>query len=143
MNSKDLFNSPVENGARIVLLLAGLARELDLDELVFLDYAAIYSDDFQGGPSLHPMLMNRLAELVRRREIFPDAIKLFTSKGLMISEVNEQGVRYRITSEGSEFAGKLSTEYHTDFRRRVSWVYENVDYLTAQSRTIYKVDRAI
>lgn len=34
MNSKDLFNSPVENGARIVILLAGLNREIDLDELI-------------------------------------------------------------------------------------------------------------
>lgn len=49
MNSKDLFNNPVENGARVVLLLAGLDRQLDLDELIFLDYAAIYSNDFRGG----------------------------------------------------------------------------------------------
>lgn len=143
MNSKDLFNSPVENGARIAILLAGLNREIDLDEIIFLDYAAIYSDDFQGGPSLHPMLMNRLAELVRRREVFPGAMKFFTSKGMITSKVNEQGVRYCITPAGRDFAEKLSTEYHTDFRRRVSWVSNNIDYLTTQRRTIYKVDRAI
>lgn len=143
MNSKELFNSPVENGARIVLLLTGLDCELDLDELIFLDYSAIYSDDFQGGPSLHPMLMNRLAELVRRREVFPDAIQLFTSKGMMTSKVNGQGVRYRITPAGREFAEKLSTQYHTDFRQRVSWVSKNIGYLTVQRRTIYNVDRAI
>lgn len=49
MRSKDLYNSPVEIGARIVLLLAGLSRTLDLDELIFLDYASIYSGDFKGG----------------------------------------------------------------------------------------------
>lgn len=87
--------------------------------------------------------MNRLAELVRRREIFPDAIKLFTSKGLMTSKVDQQGVRYRITPKGSSFASELSTEYHADFRRRVSWVGKNIDYLTVQLRTIYKVDREI
>lgn len=143
MNSKDLYNSPVEIGARIVLLLAGLARKLDLDELIFLDYASIYSGDFQGEPSLHPVLLNRLTELVRRREIFPGAIKLFTSKGLMTSQVDEQGVRYFITKEGSAFAAKLTTEYHADFRRRVSWVEGNIDYLTAQRRTIYKIDRVV
>lgn len=143
MNSKDLYNSPVEIGARIVLLLAGLARKLDLDELIFLDYASIYSSDFQGEPSLHPVLLNRLTELVRRREIFPGAIKLFTSKGLMTSQVDEHGVRYSITKEGSAFAAKLTTEYHADFRRRVSWVEENIDYLTAQRRTIYKIDRVV
>lgn len=143
MNSKDLYNSPVEIGARIVLLLAGLARQLDLDELIFLDYVSIYSSDFQGEPSLHPVMLNRLAELVRRREIFPGAIKLFTAKGLMTSQVDEQGVRYSITSAGSAFVAKLSTEYHADFRRRVSWVEENIDYLTAQRKTVYKVGRVV
>ncbi|MDR6676121.1 ABC-three component system middle component 2 [Pseudomonas oryzihabitans] len=143
MNSKDLFNSPIENGARIVLLLAELARELDMDELIFLDYSAIYTDDFHGGPSLHPMLMNRLAELVRRREIFPDAIRLFTAKGLITSKVSEQGIRYCITRKGSEFAGSLSTEYHVNFRRSVAWVGDNIDYLTAQRRNLYKVGRDI
>ncbi|MFJ3367937.1 ABC-three component system middle component 2 [Pseudomonas sp. NPDC086251] len=143
MNSKDLYNSPVEIGARIVMLLAGLSRKLDLDELIFLDYASIYSGDFQGGPSLHPMMLNRLAELVRRREIFPDAIKLFTAKGLMNSQVDEHGIRYSITDAGMAFAAKLTTEYHADFRRRVSWVEQNIDYLSAQRRTIYKVDRVV
>lgn len=87
--------------------------------------------------------MNRLAELVRRREVFPGAMKLFTSKGMITSNVNEQGVRYRITPAGRDFAEMLSTDYHTDFRRRVSWVSNNIDYLTTQRRTIYKVDRAI
>ncbi|MDR9876728.1 hypothetical protein RJC98_16185 [Pseudomonas allii] len=143
MNSKDLYNSSVEIGARIILMLAGLAREVDLDELIFLDYAAIYSSDFQGEASLHPVLLNRLAELVRRREIFPGAIKLFTAKGLMTSQVDEHGVRYSITTAGSEFAANLTTEYHSGFRRHVSWVQENIDYLTIQRRTIYKIERAI
>ena len=142
-SSKDLYNSPVEVGARIVLLLVGLARQLDLDELIFFDYASIYSSDFQGGASLHPVLLNRLAELVRRREIFPGAIKLFTAKGLITSQVDEKGVRYSITSAGSVFAAKLSTEYHVGFRRRVSWFEANVDFLAAQRRTIYKIDRVV
>lgn len=143
MNSKDLYNSPVEIGARIVLLLAGLAQKLDLDELVFLDYASIYSGDFQGEPSMHPVLLNRLAELVCRREIFPSAIKLFISKGLITSQVDEHGVRYTITKEGTAFAAKLTTEYHADFRRRISWIEKNIDNLTAQRRTIYKIDRVV
>jgi hypothetical protein len=143
MNSKDLYNSSVEIGARLVLLLAGLSRKLDLDELIFFDYVSIYSSDFRGQESLHPVLLNRLAELVRRREIFPGAIKLFTAKGLITSQVDEHGVRYAITDAGCVFAAKLTTEYHADFRRRVSWVEENIDSLTAQRRTIYKVDRVV
>ncbi|MCH5530150.1 hypothetical protein L6205_13395 [Pseudomonas syringae pv. syringae] len=143
MSSKDVFNSSVEVGARIVVLLAGLGRKLDLDELVFFDYASTYSSDFQGEPSLHPVLLNRLAELVRRREIFPAAIKLFISKGLVSSQVDDLGVRYYTTRKGVEFAGKLSSDYHADFRRRVSWVEANFDHLTVQRSTIYKIDRVV
>ena len=143
MNSKELYNSPVEIGARIVLLLTGLSRELDLDELIFFDYASIYSGDFEGGPSLHPVLLNRLAELVRRREIFPGAIKLFIAKGLMTSRVDEHGVRYSITDAGRAFATKLTTEYHADFKLRVLWVERNIDYLAAQRRSIYKIDKVV
>lgn len=143
MSSKDVFNSSVEVGARIVVLLAGLGRKLDLDELVFFDYASTYSSDFQGEPSLHPVLLNRLAELVRRREIFPAAIKLIISKGFVSSQVDYLGVRYYTTMEGVEFAGKLSSDYHADFRRRVSWVEANFDHLTAQRSTIHKIDRVV
>lgn len=143
MKPKNLYNSPVEIGARIVLLLAGLSRTLDLDELIFLDYASIYSGDFQGGASLHPMMLNRLAELVRRREIFPGAIRLFTSKGLMTSQVDEQGIRYSVTEAGRAFAANLTTDYHAGFRQRVSWAEGNMDYLMVQCRTIYKVERAV
>ena len=143
MSYKDVFNSSVEVGARIVILLAGLGRKLDLDELVFFDYASTYSGDFQGEPSLHPVLLNRLAELVRRREIFPAAIKLFISKGLVSSQVDDLGVRYYTTRGGLEFAGKLSSDYHADFWRRVSWIEANFDHLTAQRSTIYKIDRVV
>jgi len=143
MNSADVFNSSVEVGARILLLLAGLGRKLDLDGLVFFDYAAIYSGDFQGEPSLHPALLNRLAELVRRREIFPSALKLFISKGLVTSQVDDLGVRYHTTKEGMDFAGKLCSDYHANFRRRVSWVDMNFDELTAKRSTIYKIDRIV
>ncbi|MBV4467239.1 hypothetical protein KVG95_28395 [Pseudomonas sp. SWRI79] len=143
INSKDLYNSPVEIGARIVLLLAGLSRELDLDELIFFDYASIYSSDFEGEPSLHPVLLNRLAELVRRREIFPGAIKLFIAKGLMTSRVDEHGVRYSSTDAGRAFATKLTTEYHADFKQRVLWVENNIGYLAAERRSIYKIDRVV
>lgn len=143
MNSKDLYNSSVEIGARLVLLLAGLSRQLNLDELIFFDYVSIYSSDFRGQESLHPVLLNRLSELVRRREIFPSAIELLTAKGLITSWVDEHGVRYGITDAGFVFAAKLTTEYHADFRRRVSWVEENIDSLTAQRRTIYKIDRVV
>ncbi len=143
MNPKELYNSPVEIGARIVLLLAGLSQKLDLDEIIFLDYASIYSSDFKGEASLHPTLLNRLAELVRRREVFPSAIKLFIAKGLMTSQFDEQGVHYSITDAGKVFAEKLTTEYHADFKRRVAWVEGNLDSLAAQRRTIYKVDRVV
>ncbi|MGF6329286.1 ABC-three component system middle component 2 [Pseudomonas sp. BS3782 TE3695] len=143
MISKEVFNSSVEVGARIVLLLSGLNLKLSLDDLVFFDYALIYSRDFQGEESLHPALLNRLAELVRRREIFPDSIKLYASKGLLTTQVDELGVRYSITLEGREFAERLSSPYHRNFASRVPWIAENIERLRVQKRMTYKLDRVV
>lgn len=141
MNTRDVFNSPVEIGARIAVLLAGLGEKLGLDDLVYYDYAATYSQDFQGSSSLHPALMNRLAELVRRREIFPQAIKLYVSKGLIASRIDESGVRYYATPNGTEFVHRLNSEYHVNLKGCVHWVSENIDHLNSLRRNLYKFDR--
>lgn len=48
------FNSPYELGVRMVYLLNSLhPAGADLQKLVLLDYAIVYSNDLGGPPSLH------------------------------------------------------------------------------------------
>lgn len=141
MNARDVFNSPVEVGARIAVLLAGISGKLGLNDLVFYDYAATYSQDFQGDSSLHPALINRLSELVRRREIFPGALKFYISKGLISSQIDGEGVRYYVTPAGVKFTESLNSEYHMRLKQCVAWISQNTDDLRSLRVDLYKFDR--
>ena len=64
------FNSPFELGVRMVYLLNSLQPAgADLQMLVLLDYAIVYSDDLGGPPSLHTPVPYRGSEYMSRRDL--------------------------------------------------------------------------
>lgn len=138
----EIFNSPIEFGARLLLLLSEMDDSLGIDELVFFDFAMIHSADFYDEASLHPSLPNRLAELVRRREDIHGALTFYLSKGLMTSSVNDIGIRYSLTFKGFAFAGELSTSYHQKIKRQANWVFSNRLRLLDEMELIFRMDRA-
>ncbi|MNO77859.1 hypothetical protein D3C76_689810 [compost metagenome] len=138
----EIFNSPIEFGARLLLLLSKIREGLSLDQLVFFDYAMIYSADFEDETSIHPSLPHRLAELVRRREDVHDALTLYLSKGLVTSSIGECGIRYLITHQGCDFADNLSSAYHNKIKRQANWIMLNKTRLSAEMEQIFKMERA-
>jgi hypothetical protein len=138
----EIFNSPVELGARIVLLLDRTKGKFGLDELIFFDYAMIHSTDFDGAINVHPSLPNQLGELVRRRDDFPAALKMFMTKGLITSTVDEHGICYSITEGGSSLCGQLTTDYHQKVRRQASWLLMNLERLRLDKKRIFTMERA-
>ncbi|MFG0863144.1 ABC-three component system middle component 2 [Pseudomonas sp. CJQ_13] len=138
----DVFNNPVEFGARLLILLSELKCELGMDELVFFDYAMIYSADFDDKESVHPSLPHRLAELVRRREDVLDAVTLFISKSLITSRVDKSGISYSATPQGCFFVANLTTQYHMKIKRQASWVRVSKARLGEEMQRIYSVEGA-
>lgn len=68
MSSSEVFNTPFELGLRMVFLLNALhPRKADLQTLMYLDYAVIYTGDLNGPPSLHTPVPLRGAEYISRR----------------------------------------------------------------------------
>ncbi|MCK9798477.1 hypothetical protein M1B34_12250 [Pseudomonas sp. MAFF 302030] len=134
----DIFNSTVEIGTRASLILTYLHEaKLDLDQLAFLDYALIYAEEFCGLGNIHPPLPNHFAELIRRRETLPDALKLFISKGIINSSISEQGIFYHATDKAIYFAGSLKTNYYKKLFRNLAWIEENFDSIIAKQKTFF------
>lgn len=138
----EIFNSPTEFGARLLLLLCEFSEGLGMDQLVFFDYTMIYSADFEDKSSIHPSLPHRLAELVRRREDIHDALTLYLSKGLVTSSIGEAGIRYLTTTQGRAFADNLSSSYHDKIKRQAAWAFRNIDRLSAEMGRIFKIEQA-
>ncbi len=75
MMMSKVFNTPFELGVRMVYLLMALyPRKLDLQRLVYFDYAAIYSADLNGPESLHTPVPLRGGEYTSRREVIEEGL---------------------------------------------------------------------
>lgn len=119
------FNSPVEIGTRVALILSALDSKASLDDLVMLDYALLYSEEFGGPNNLHPALPNHVAEIAHRREFLPGAINLLLKRGLIDLIVEETGHYYKRNKDTLDFVSCLQSVYFKKSWVRLNWLSEN------------------
>jgi hypothetical protein len=90
-----VFNSPFELGFRMVYLLSALRPAgADLQKLILLDYAIVYSGDLGGPESLHTPLPYRGSELLSRRTLIEQGLHLMSSRGLVNARLDDAGITY-------------------------------------------------
>lgn len=121
------FNSPIEIGTRIALILASLEQRLGLDELVILDYALLYSREFGGPDNLHPALPNHIAEIGHRREVMPKSLSFLSKRGLIQMIIDESGYYYLANESTIDFVSCLQSPYFKKSWVRLNWISDNVD----------------
>jgi len=131
--SVSIFNSKVELATRASFILNFFYdRSLDLDRLVFFDYVLLYAKEFGGPSNIHTDLPNKIAEIIRRRELLPDALKLFISKGLISIEANSGGVFFKASENTSQYIGCLKSEYFKKLWANLFWLEKNFDLIDSQ-----------
>ena len=135
MNSsvKVIFNSPLELGTRCSLILIALEKRFSLDDLVLLDYALLYSNDFGGPENLHPALPNHIAEIGHRREFLPESLVFFSKRGLISAHIEETGYYYSANNQTLQFVSCLKSEYYRKCWVRLSWLIDNYKYILEKS----------
>jgi hypothetical protein len=118
-----VFNSPFELGIRMVYLLAALAPHgADLQKLVLLDYAVVYSADLNGPSSLHTPIPYRGAELMSRRELIEQGLYLMSTRALVTSAWTSEGIDYHAGETARTMTGSLTSLYLRDLESRCEWV---------------------
>jgi hypothetical protein len=126
------FNSPFETGIRTVVILQAAAPEkYDLERLTVLDHLVVHTGDFGGPDSLHPSVTGRWAELVVRRKLVPDGIKLMMLKGLVHYQESARGQYYSAGDEAATFVDHMRTEYAAALTVAARWL---VGYTRALDR---------
>jgi hypothetical protein len=117
-----LFNSPFELGLRMVYLLSALTPNgADLQKLVLLDYAIVYSGDLDGPPSLHTPVPFRGTELLSRRELIEQGLYLMSTRGLVDAKADESGITYLAGQSALALVGSLTSSYFAELERRCCW----------------------
>jgi hypothetical protein len=123
-----LFNSPLETGVRSVVLLdAATHRAYDLTHLTWLDHLVVHTHDLPGGPpSLHPDIPQRSGELIVRRTVIDEGLKLMARLHLVDIRYSDEGILYAATEEASLFVQLIRTEYGEVLKQRASWLIHYV-----------------
>lgn len=121
----NIFNTPFELGVRMVYLLLALhPRKADLQRLVYLDYAAIYSADLGGPDSLHTPVPLRGGEYISRREIIEEGLYMMAMRSFVEVEASETGIFYSVGENGPSLTGLISGAYSKSLSERCRWVTE-------------------
>ncbi len=126
------FNGPIELGTRSSLILTALDKQFSLDDLVLLDYALLYSQDFGGPENLHPALPNHIAEIGHRREFLPGSLAFFSKRGLISVNIEETGYYYSANQQTLHFVSCLKSEYYRKSWVRLGWLKDNYNNLLEQ-----------
>jgi hypothetical protein len=116
------FNSPFELGVRMVYLLNSLQPiGADLQKLVLLDYAVVYSDDLGGPPSLHTPVPYRGSEYLSRRDLIAQGLYLMSTRGLVEAAMDETGITYFAGDAARAMVGALTSPYLRALEARCRW----------------------
>lgn len=120
--SISIFNSPFELGLRMVYLLCALRpHTADLQKLILLDYAAVYSGDFGGPQSLHTPVPYRGSELLSRRSLIEQGLHLMSTRGLVEARLDEHGINYVAGPNALALVGSVSAPYFMRLEERCRW----------------------
>lgn len=119
----EVFNTPFELGVRMVYLLMALyPRKVDLQRLVYFDYAAIYSADLNGPESLHTPVPLRGGEYTSRREVIEEGLYLMAQRSFVDVEAARSGISFQLGENGPALVGLIGGEYSRELYKRCQWV---------------------
>ena len=107
----------------MVYLLAALRpHAADLQKLVLLDYALVYSGDLDGPTSLHTPVPFRGGELMSRRELIQQGLYIMSTRGLVDVTADETGISYIAGPAALTLVGSITAEYFRALEQRCIWV---------------------
>jgi hypothetical protein len=120
-----LFNSSLETGLRTLIVLDALyPRACGLSELTWFDHLVVHTSDVDGPESLHPDLPSRGGELLVRRRLVDDGLRLLLNANLVALDDHEDGVRYVAGDEAPSFIDLMTTPYCDRLKNRATWLAE-------------------
>lgn len=140
---KNLLNSPLEVGMRVLtILVEAFPAHIDINHLVFLDYALLHSADLNGPESLHPPTPIRVGEFGVKRQHVRDGLSLMVRAGLVQIETSERGVEFCASDGAENFLKLFESSYARSLQSRARWVVDeskgsNYVYLREQMKEIY------
>ena len=128
------FNSPIETGTRVLVVLAAAEPlALDINRLVLLDHWLLHSGDFGGPPSLYPNAPIRSGEFGLKRRDLAVGIEVMLRARLIDVVAQTDGICYCANSSGVSFLGLLEAPYVERLKDRATWVATQIDAIASDA----------
>ena len=138
-----LFNTPVEIGLRCLFLLNVFQQAaLSTDKLIYFDYFLIHAGDIsKAQKSIHPKYPFRSAEIVVKRELLMNALRLLTSKELAKVVFTQSGIQFEITDIGRKAIEYFESDYSSQIKFVSGWIFETYkDYTENQLSDVVNIN---
>lgn len=118
------FNTPLESGLRsLAILVEQHPDPLDLQRLLNYDYLVVHSGDVDPAvPSLHPPTPHRSGELLVRRALVEQGLRLMVSRGLVSQKFGASGILYSAGEGAAAFLSELEAPYTRRLVELGRWV---------------------
>lgn len=120
----ELFNSSIESALRCLIIIDKM-KPVNLDMLTIFDYLCLNSKDFGGPDSLHAPVPNRNVQILVRRKVIEEGLKILIAKELVNVKPLKGGIYYTSNKSTKLFVGYLESDYKNQLYIRLEWVYEN------------------
>jgi hypothetical protein len=135
------FNSKLETGLRALIVLeAFYPRRCDLTEMTWLDHLVVHTGDLDGQnvpESLHPDLPNRAGELLVRRHLVEQSLRIMQQMHLIEVFECESGIEFCASEEAPSYLDLLQTPYSLALKQRAKWMAKHfVDQTAAEMRAL-------
>lgn len=129
--SSKLFNSPLETGIRALVLLSHAhPKSYDLATLTWLDHLIVHTSDIGGPESLHPSSPYRSGELLVRRRLIEESLRLMRQLNLIEVHSSQSGICYLASDNSYAFVELLRSTYATKLKDRAGWLIAYIDSLS-------------
>lgn len=129
-----LFNSALETGLRALVVLDALhPRACSTSELVWFDHLVVHTADLEGPDSLHPDLPSRAGELLVRRSLVDDGVRLLLNAELVYVIEDEEGMRFQAGDEAPSFLELLEVPYALALKERARWLAQKLGALPEET----------
>lgn len=131
-----LFNTPLEHGLRILLLLGTQVKPISLERIYIYDFMTCFSNIFDiEATNLHGNEFLSFSQLPSRRILCHEGIKTMVLNGFIKAEVSDKGFLYSISSKGKTFNNSIESSYkieYTSIASKVSRKYQSLNDLELQ-----------
>lgn len=123
---KTILNNSIEVSLRILIILNELESSIDMQRIIYYDYALLHSGDFDiNENSLYPSSPFRKEELYVKNSLIKKALNILCQKQLINIEYKDTGIFYKKNELTPLFLSHINAEYLSLLKTKAKWVNNN------------------